>query len=90
MRDEKVKVLVAQLCLTVCNPMDRQIPLSMEFSRQENWSGLTLFLQGILPTQGLNLGLLHCKWILYLLSHQDEVRDECTKKNGTNQRTKEG
>ena len=27
-------------------------------------------LQGILPTQGLNLGLLHCKQILYCLSHQ--------------------
>ena len=27
-------------------------------------------LQGIFPTQGLNPGLLHCKWILYRLSHQ--------------------
>jgi len=27
-------------------------------------------LQGIFPTQGLNWGLLHCRWILYLLSHQ--------------------
>ena len=26
--------------------------------------------QGIFPTQGLNLGLPHCKWILYHLSHQ--------------------
>ena len=25
-------------------------------------------LQGIFPTQGLNPGLLHCRWILYLLS----------------------
>ena len=36
---EKVKVLVAQLCLTLCNPMD-QAPKSMGFSRQEYWSGL--------------------------------------------------
>ena len=28
------------------------------------------FLQGILTTQGLNSGLLHCKRILYHLSHQ--------------------
>ena len=28
------------------------------------------FLQGIFPTQGLNPGLLHCKWILYQLSHK--------------------
>ena len=27
-------------------------------------------LQGIFPTQGLDLGLLHCRQILYCLSHQ--------------------
>ena len=27
-------------------------------------------LQGIFPTQGSNPGLLHCRWILYHLSHQ--------------------
>ena len=26
-------------------------------------------LQGIFPTQGLNPGFLHCRWILYHLSH---------------------
>ena len=34
-------------------------------------------LQGIFSTQGLNLGLLHCRQILYYLSHQlvnDEAR----------------
>ena len=33
---------VAQLCLTLCDPMDCSPPdpLCMEFSRQENWSGL--------------------------------------------------
>ena len=30
---------------------------------------LSLF-QGIYPTQELNQGLLHCKWILYQLSYQ--------------------
>ena len=29
-----------------------------------------LFLHGIFPTQGSNPGLLHCRWILYHLSHQ--------------------
>ena len=35
-------VLVAQLCPTVCSPIacSPQAPLSMEFSRQEYWSGL--------------------------------------------------
>ena len=27
-------------------------------------------LQGIFPTQGSNPGLLHCRWILYQLSHK--------------------
>ena len=31
---------VAWSCLTLCDPMDCQTPLSMEFSRQKYWSGL--------------------------------------------------
>ena len=38
--------------------------LSMEFSRQEYWSGLPCPFQGMFPTQGLNPGLLNCRWIL--------------------------
>ena len=39
---EKVKVLVTQLCLTLYSlwTVVYQAPLSMEFSRQEYWSGL--------------------------------------------------
>ena len=44
-----------------------QAPLSMEFPRQEYWSGL-LFLQGIFPAQGLNLCLLHWQAGSLLLS----------------------
>ena len=47
-----------------------QDPLSMEFSRQEDWSGLHFLLQGIFLTQELNLGLLGCREILYYLNHQ--------------------
>ena len=56
----------------LCDPMDvaHRAPLSMGFSRQEYWSGLPCLLQGIFPTQGSNLGLLHYRKILYLLSHQ--------------------
>ena len=32
--------------------------------------GCHSLLQGIFPTQGSNLGLLHCRQILYFLSHQ--------------------
>ena len=31
-------------------------------------------LQGIFPTQGLNPGLPHCRWILYQLSHKGRPR----------------
>ena len=36
--------------------------------------GSCSFLQGIFSTQGLNPGLLHCRWILYQLSHQGSPR----------------
>ena len=56
----KVKVLVAQSCPTLCDPMDIcQDPLSMEFSRQGYRVGCHSLLQRIFPTQGSNLGLLH-------------------------------
>ena len=32
--------------------------------------GCHFLFQGIFPTQGLNPGFLHCRWILYHLSHQ--------------------
>ena len=47
-----------------------QAPLSMGISRQEYWSGLPFPPQGIIPTQGSNLGFLHCRWVLYHLSHE--------------------
>ena len=43
-------------------------PLSVGFSRQEHWSGWPFLLQGILLTQGLNPGLLHCRRILHHLN----------------------
>ena len=43
----KVKVLVTQSCLTVCNPwtVAHQAPLSLEFSRQEHGVGCHFLLQ---------------------------------------------
>jgi len=49
---------------------------SMEFSKPEYKNtgvGSHFLLQGIFPAQGLNPGLLHCRWILYQLSHQGET-----------------
>ena len=45
-----------------------QAPLSMGPPRQKYWSCHCL-LQGIFSTQGSNPGLLHCRQILYHLSH---------------------
>ena len=48
-------VRVAQFCLTLHNPMDYiacQAPLSMDFSKQEYWSGLLCPLPGDLPSPG--------------------------------------
>ena len=45
----------------------------MEFYKQEYWSRLPFPSPGALPTQGLNLGLLHCWQTLYQLSNQGEA-----------------
>ena len=50
---------VAQLCLTLCDPMDcvaYQAPPSMGFSRQEYWSGLPFPSPGDLPDPGIEPG----------------------------------
>ena len=41
---------------------------------QNTGVGSRSLLQGIFPTQGSNLGLPHCRWILYQLSHQGSPR----------------
>ena len=50
-----MKALVAQLCLTLCDPMDCSPSgsLSMKFSRQEDYSGLLLPAPGDLPNPGI-------------------------------------
>ena len=55
----KVKVLVAQSCLILSKPMDcvaHQALLSMEFSRQEYWSGLPFPSPGDRPHPGIKPG----------------------------------
>ena len=41
---------------------------------QNTGVGSLFLLQEIIPTQGSNPGLLHCRWILYQLSHQGSSR----------------
>ena len=62
-------VIVAQSCLTLWDPMEcSQVPLSMEFSRQEYWSGLPFTSPADLP----NPGIKH--WFLAL--HADSLPPE--------------
>ena len=43
---------------------------SWHFPGKSTGVGCHFLLQEIVPTQGLNPGLLHCRWILYRLSSQ--------------------
>ena len=68
LKKKKVKVKAAQLCLTLCDPMDYTGPWN---SPGQNTGMVSLsLLQGIFPNQGSNPGLPHCRQILYQLSPQ--------------------
>ena len=64
-----VCVCVAQSCSTHCDPMEGS-PLSMNSPGKNTGVGGHSLLQGIFPTQESNLGLPHCRQILYHRSHQ--------------------
>ena len=70
--DHKLKVKVAQSCLTFCDPMDCTVHGILQ-ARVPEWVAF-LFSRGSSPTQGSNPGLPHCGWILYQLSHQGSPR----------------
>ena len=62
-----VKVLVSQLCPTLCNPWTVvcQAPCLWDSPGKNTGEGCHFLFPGIYSTQGLNPGLLHCRWILY-------------------------
>ena len=68
--------------LTLCDPMEPPCDphvttrlLCLWTSPGKNTGvGTHFLLQGIFPIQGSNPGLLHCRWILYHLSHQGSPR----------------
>ena len=74
----KVLVLLVCVCRSVVSSSlwfhglqpGRLLPLSTEFSSKNTGVGSHSLFQGILQNQGSNLGLLHCRQILYPLSHQ--------------------
>ena len=68
-----LKVLVAQSCPTLWDPMDCSPPgpsVHGDSPGKTAGAGFHSLLQGTFPTQGLNRGLLYCRRILYQLSHQ--------------------
>ena len=83
---------VAQLCLTLHNPVDCSLPGSSVHgifqARVLEWTAIATLLfpspGGIITTQGSNLGLLHCRQILYLLSHQGSPGDQITRPDNLN------
>ena len=68
-RTIKKETEVAQLCPTLCDPMDCSLP---GFSVHGIFHCL---LQGIGLTQGSNPGPLHCTQTLYPLSHQGRLKE---------------
>ena len=70
--------LVAQSGLTLATSwtIAHQAPLSMGIlqARILEWVAMPSSRGRIFPAQGLNPGLLHCRWILYYLSHQGSPR----------------
>ena len=68
-----VLCLVAQTCPTLWDPMDCSPPGSFahgDSPGKNTGIGCHALFQGIFPTQGSNTGLLHCRQILYHLSHE--------------------
>ena len=69
-----VCVCVYVSCSVISNPLQLQEPTGLfcpwNFPGKNTGVGCHSLLQGIFPTEGLNLGLMPCRQILYHLSHQ--------------------
>jgi len=64
------EVKVAQLCLTLQTHGSTKLLCPWNSPGKNTGVGTHSLLQGIFQTLGLNLGLLHCRQILYHMSHQ--------------------
>ena len=88
-----MKLLVTQSCLTLCDPMNCSLPgfsVHGDSPGKNTGVGCHALLQGVFLTQGSNLGLLHCRWILYALSHLRSPIHEETKQNRKERKEKGG
>ena len=75
----KVKVLLDQLCSTLCNHKDckglwpARLLCSWNSPSKNTGMGTHSLLQGIFLTYGSNQGVLHCRKILDHLNHQGRL-----------------
>ena len=67
----KVKVKVTQSCLTLCEPMDYTVH-GILHARVVEWVAVPFF-RGSSQTIGTEPSLLHCRQILYQLSHKGSL-----------------
>ena len=54
----------------LCNALNCSPPGYEDSPGKNTGVGYHALLQGMFPTSGSNPGLLHCRWVLYQLSHQ--------------------
>ena len=67
------EVKVAQLYPTLCNPMDYTVHGILQ-ARILEWIAFPFSRASSQPREDLNPGRLHCRWILYQLSHKGSPR----------------
>ena len=78
----KVKVFITEFCLTLCDSVDYNLPSSSVHGISQakilEWVAIP-FSRGIFPTQRSNSRdqTLHCRQILYHLSHQGSPVNGC-------------
>ena len=67
--------LAAKVCPTLVThwTITARLLCPWDFPGKHTGVGCHFFLQGIFPTQGLNLGLLHCRQILYHLAIREAI-----------------
>ena len=71
-------------CLTLFEPVTPRLLCPWVFPGKNAREDSYFLLWGIFPSQGLNLGLLHCRQIFYQLSHKGSPKGQARKKKTKN------
>ena len=64
----------SESCSIVSSSLQPHCLFNLWNSPGQNTEGSLSLLQGIFPNEGSNPGLLHCRWIVYQLSHKESPR----------------